>query len=186
MTNGNSETEKLSAEGKWIGFRSNFIYIVQFFFYSCIMLYTCHASYVLFIVSDIFIPFLLFLWTELLCRRLEEDMRIAAQARSCTGVLGIHSRARDVKIDNFSITFHGSEMLQDTKLELNCGRRWFEMSFFFNTDYKACDLHCNSQRILMVLLFQCFYVDNWLPYWFLLLKSIWFFLNDSCNENICA
>lgn len=87
------------------------------------MLYTCHASYVLFIVSDIFIPFLLFLWTELLCRRLEEDMRIAAQARSCTGVLGIHSRARDVKIDNFSITFHGSEMLQDTKLELNCGRR---------------------------------------------------------------
>ncbi|XP_047482406.1 ATP-binding cassette sub-family F member 2-like [Penaeus chinensis] len=61
---------------------------------------------------------------ELLCRRLEEDMKIAAEARSCTGVLGIHSRARDVKIDNFSITFHGSEMLQDTKLELNCGRRY--------------------------------------------------------------
>ena len=50
-------------------------------------------------------------------------MRIASEARSCTGVLGIHPRARDIKIDNFSITFHGSEMLQDTKLELNCGRR---------------------------------------------------------------
>ncbi|KAG7165416.1 ATP-binding cassette sub-family F member 2-like isoform X1 [Homarus americanus] len=61
---------------------------------------------------------------EILCRKLEEDMKIASEARSCTGVLGIHPRARDIKIDNFSITFHGSEMLQDTKLELNCGRRY--------------------------------------------------------------
>lgn len=61
---------------------------------------------------------------ELLCRKLEEDMRIASEARSCTGVLGIHPRARDIKIDNFSITFHGAEMLQDTKVELNCGRRY--------------------------------------------------------------
>ncbi|KAB7503507.1 ATP-binding cassette sub-family F member 2, partial [Armadillidium nasatum] len=61
---------------------------------------------------------------EMLCKKLEEEMRIAAEARSCTGVLGIHPRARDIKIDNFSITFHGCEMLQDTKLELNCGRRY--------------------------------------------------------------
>ncbi|XP_068228981.1 LOW QUALITY PROTEIN: ATP-binding cassette sub-family F member 2 [Palaemon carinicauda] len=61
---------------------------------------------------------------EMICRKLEEDMRIAAEARSCTGVLAIHPRARDVKIDNFSITFHGNEMLKDTKLELNCGRRY--------------------------------------------------------------
>ncbi|XP_071514470.1 ATP-binding cassette sub-family F member 2 [Panulirus ornatus] len=61
---------------------------------------------------------------EILCRKLEEDMRIASAARSCTGVLAIHPRARDIKIDNFSITFHGSEMLQDTRLELNCGRRY--------------------------------------------------------------
>ncbi|KAB7494813.1 ATP-binding cassette sub-family F member 2 [Armadillidium nasatum] len=60
----------------------------------------------------------------MLCKKLEEEMRIAAEARSCTGVLGIHPRARDIKIDNFSITFHGCEMLQDTKLELNCGRRY--------------------------------------------------------------
>ncbi|XP_066988930.1 ATP-binding cassette sub-family F member 2 [Macrobrachium rosenbergii] len=61
---------------------------------------------------------------EIICRKLEEDMKIAAEARSCTGVLAIHPRARDVKIDNFSITFHGNEMLKDTKLELNCGRRY--------------------------------------------------------------
>lgn len=60
----------------------------------------------------------------MLCKKLEEDMRIAAEARSCTGVLGVHPRSRDIKIDNFSITFHGAEMLQDTRLELNCGRRF--------------------------------------------------------------
>lgn len=44
--------------------------------------------------------------------------------RSCTGVLASHELSRDVKIDNFSITFHGVELLTDTKLELNCGRRY--------------------------------------------------------------
>lgn len=44
--------------------------------------------------------------------------------RSCTGVLASHELSRDVKIENFSITFHGVELLTDTKLELNCGRRY--------------------------------------------------------------
>lgn len=61
---------------------------------------------------------------ELLCLKLEEDMRIAANARSCTGVLGIHQMARDIKIDGFSVTYHGSEMLKDTKLELSVGNRY--------------------------------------------------------------
>ena len=39
------------------------------------------------------------------------------------GVLGIHPLARDIKIDNFSVTFYGAELLQDTKLELSCGNR---------------------------------------------------------------
>ena len=30
---------------------------------------------------------------------------------------------RDIKIDNFSVTFYGAELLQDTKLELSCGNR---------------------------------------------------------------
>jgi len=61
---------------------------------------------------------------EELCRRLDEEARLAANARACTGVLGIHPMSRDIKIDNFSVTFHGAEMLQDTKLELSCGRRY--------------------------------------------------------------
>lgn len=44
--------------------------------------------------------------------------------RSCTGVLASHPQSRDLKVENFSITFHGVELLTDTKLELNCGRRY--------------------------------------------------------------
>lgn len=61
---------------------------------------------------------------EELVNKLEHDMKLNAEARSCTGVLGIHPRSRDIKIDNFSITFHGYEFLSDTKIELNCGRRY--------------------------------------------------------------
>lgn len=43
---------------------------------------------------------------------------------SCTGVLTSHPECRDVHIENFSITFHGVELLTDTRLELNCGRRY--------------------------------------------------------------
>lgn len=43
---------------------------------------------------------------------------------SCTGVLASHPESRDVHIENFSITFHGVELLADTRLELNCGRRY--------------------------------------------------------------
>merc|ERR1719309_910443 len=32
--------------------------------------------------------------------------------------------ARDIKIDNFSVTFYGAELLQDTKLELSVGNRY--------------------------------------------------------------
>ncbi|XP_067123843.1 ATP-binding cassette sub-family F member 2 [Centruroides vittatus] len=59
-----------------------------------------------------------------LVKKLQKDMELNAEARACTGVLGVHPRSRDVKIDNFSITFHGVEILSDTKLELNCGRRY--------------------------------------------------------------
>lgn len=61
---------------------------------------------------------------EILCLKMEEECKLAAEARSCTGVLAIHPRAKDIKIDNMAITFHGHEMLKDTKLELNSGRRY--------------------------------------------------------------
>merc|ERR1711881_685961 len=61
---------------------------------------------------------------ELLVQALEDEARLATEARSCTGVLGIHPLARDIKIDNFSVTFYGKELLQDTKLELSVGNRY--------------------------------------------------------------
>lgn len=59
-----------------------------------------------------------------MCAKLEADARLNAEARACTGSLAVHPKSRDVKIANFSITFHGCEMLQDAMLELNCGRRY--------------------------------------------------------------
>lgn len=56
--------------------------------------------------------------------KLDAEAKINSEARSCTGSLAIHPRARDIKIANFSITFYGTELLQDTLLELNCGRRY--------------------------------------------------------------
>lgn len=61
---------------------------------------------------------------EELCLKLEQEARLASEARACTGVLGIHPMARDIKIDNFSVTFYGSQLLQDTKLELSSGNRY--------------------------------------------------------------
>ncbi|XP_065897245.1 ATP-binding cassette sub-family F member 2-like [Dysidea avara] len=49
---------------------------------------------------------------------------IKLSARSVTGVLSSHPASRDVHIDRFSLTFHGVELLSDTRLELNCGRRY--------------------------------------------------------------
>lgn len=60
----------------------------------------------------------------MLCKKLEADAKLNAEARACTGSLASHPRSRDVKIDNLSISFHGCELLQDTMLELNCGRRY--------------------------------------------------------------
>ncbi|XP_073237050.1 ATP-binding cassette sub-family F member 2-like [Porites lutea] len=51
-------------------------------------------------------------------------VKLDLSSRSCTGVLASHFQSRDLKIENFSITFHGVELLTDTKLELNCGRRY--------------------------------------------------------------
>ncbi|CAB0043613.1 unnamed protein product [Trichogramma brassicae] len=61
---------------------------------------------------------------EALCAKLEAEARLSAEARACTGSLASHPRSRDIKISNFSVTFHGCELMQDTMLELNCGRRY--------------------------------------------------------------
>ena len=62
-------------------------------------------------------------YEEELCERVEKEADLAAEARACTGSLAIHPMARDIKIANFSVTFHGAELLVDTKLELSVGQR---------------------------------------------------------------
>lgn len=42
--------------------------------------------------------------------------------RACTGVLTSHQQSRDIHFENFSLLFHGHELLQDGDLELNYGR----------------------------------------------------------------
>jgi len=63
-------------------------------------------------------------YEEELCLKLEEEAVLASEARACTGVLGIHPMSKDIKIDNFSVTFHGAELITDTKVELVSGRRY--------------------------------------------------------------
>lgn len=45
-------------------------------------------------------------------------------SRTTTGVLTSHPQSRDVQMESVSLLFHGHELLQDTKLELNYGRRY--------------------------------------------------------------
>lgn len=61
---------------------------------------------------------------EKLCAQLDQELAMAAEARACTGVMGVHPRSRDIKVSGLSMSFYGSELLQDTHLELNCGRRY--------------------------------------------------------------
>jgi len=53
-----------------------------------------------------------------------DELALAAKHRSCTGVLASHPDSRDVHIHNLSILFHGAELLTESKLELNVGRRY--------------------------------------------------------------
>ncbi|KAA3677359.1 ATP-binding cassette, subfamily F, member 2 [Paragonimus westermani] len=47
-----------------------------------------------------------------------------AQHRSVTAVLASHPEARDTQFSNLTVTFHGKDLLADTRLELNVGRRY--------------------------------------------------------------
>ncbi|KAL6342021.1 hypothetical protein AAG906_038267 [Vitis piasezkii] len=50
------------------------------------------------------------------------DMKISD--RTCTGVLCSHPLSRDIRIESLSVTFHGHDLIVDTELELNYGRRY--------------------------------------------------------------
>lgn len=44
--------------------------------------------------------------------------------RNCTGVLCSHPMSRDIRIESLSVTFHGHDLIVDSMLELNYGRRY--------------------------------------------------------------
>ncbi|XP_047175179.1 ABC transporter F family member 1-like [Vigna umbellata] len=44
--------------------------------------------------------------------------------RTCTGVLCSHPLSRDIRIESLSVTFHGHDLVVDSELELNYGRRY--------------------------------------------------------------
>ncbi|KAF8403109.1 hypothetical protein HHK36_011203 [Tetracentron sinense] len=44
--------------------------------------------------------------------------------RNCTGVLCSHPLSRDIHIESLSVTFHGHDLIVDSELELNYGRRY--------------------------------------------------------------
>ena len=46
-----------------------------------------------------------------------KNLALAAEARACTGALASHPSSRDLKVINFSLTFHGAELFQDTETE---------------------------------------------------------------------
>ncbi|XP_057455914.1 ABC transporter F family member 1 [Lotus japonicus] len=50
------------------------------------------------------------------------DMQISD--RTCTGVLCSHPLSRDIRIESLSVTFHGHDLIVDSELELNYGRRY--------------------------------------------------------------
>uniref|UniRef100_A0A8D2JBA2 ABC transporter domain-containing protein n=1 Tax=Varanus komodoensis TaxID=61221 RepID=A0A8D2JBA2_VARKO len=61
---------------------------------------------------------------DAITKAMEEFELKKAAARAVTGVLASHPNSTDVHIINLSLTFHGQELLSDTKLELNSGRRY--------------------------------------------------------------
>ncbi|KAF3335782.1 ABC transporter F family member 1 [Carex littledalei] len=44
--------------------------------------------------------------------------------RTCTAVLTSHPQSRDIHIESLSLTFHGHDLIVDSDLELNYGRRY--------------------------------------------------------------
>ncbi|EFJ17947.1 ATP-binding cassette transporter, subfamily F, member 4, SmABCF4 [Selaginella moellendorffii] len=54
----------------------------------------------------------------------EEMQGMSITDRTCTGVLASHPQSRDIHIESLSVTFHGHELVSDSTLELNYGRRY--------------------------------------------------------------
>eukprot|EP01121_Diplochlamys_sp_Union-15-3_P008854 TRINITY_DN2378_c0_g2_i2.p1 TRINITY_DN2378_c0_g2~~TRINITY_DN2378_c0_g2_i2.p1 ORF type:complete len:580 (+),score=113.82 TRINITY_DN2378_c0_g2_i2:97-1836(+) len=74
----------------------------------------------------------------------EEDNNPAV----ATGVLSSEVMSRDVKIDHFSITLNGAQLVNDTTLKLNWGRRYGLIGL--NGTGKSTLLKCLGQRLVPI------------------------------------
>ncbi|XVF20294.1 hypothetical protein REPUB_Repub11eG0185600 [Reevesia pubescens] len=54
----------------------------------------------------------------------DEVSALQISDRTCTGVLCSHPLSRDIRIESLSVTFHGHDLIVDSILELNYGRRY--------------------------------------------------------------
>jgi ATP-binding cassette subfamily F protein 2 len=59
---------------------------------------------------------------DVLSQQMEEDLGL--NDRATTGILTSHPQSRDIHFESFTLLFHGHELLQDSRLELNYGRRY--------------------------------------------------------------
>lgn len=57
-------------------------------------------------------------------RKLAQVEIESANARAVAGVLASHPRSRDLKLIGVTITFYGRELVCDTSIDLNMGRRY--------------------------------------------------------------
>lgn len=73
-----------------------------------------------------------------------DDKPVNSSHRSCTGVLSSREQARDIQIHNFSLTLHGMELVKDSTIELNYGRRYGLIGF--NGSGKSTLLNCLGHR----------------------------------------
>lgn len=64
--------------------------------------------------------------------------------RTCTGVLTSQVLSRDIKIESFSLSFHGRELISNTDIDLNFGRRYGLIGA--NGSGKSTFLECLANR----------------------------------------
>jgi len=74
----------------------------------------------------------------------EVEARMKITERAATGQLTSQYKSKDIKIDSFSISLHGHELVSDTKLELNWGRRYGLIGL--NGSGKSTLLKCLGER----------------------------------------
>jgi len=85
--------------------------------------------------------------------------KLKLNPRTCTGFVTSHARSRDLKIEKFSLALHGFELVSDTTVELNYGRRYGLIGL--NGCGKSSFLTVLGQREVEIpALFDIFHLDR--------------------------